>query len=116
MIRRIAKLMFYIKAPFKAFVVFHPVKAAKLWLAYVLGSALFGARKRAERDGAGASGWGEGRKPGNRIAPAREADPPLPAGAAPGRANGGDSGERAQDEAPADAVSAVSVPEGNQAS
>jgi hypothetical protein len=106
MIRRIVKLMFYIKAPLKAFVLFHPVKAAKLWFAYVLGSALFGARRRAElAKEAGASGWPRAEGGGDALvqaagesgsdAPARtndgtrsaavdvvdEAAPPVPAGA-----------------------------------
>ena len=58
MIRRVIKLMLYVKAPVKAFTLFHPVKAARLWLAYVLGSALFGARKRVEAAEPPASGWG----------------------------------------------------------
>lgn len=111
MIRRIVKLVFYIKAPIKAFVVFHPVKAGKLWFAYVLGSALFGAGKRAQVGGAQDSRWGQAEKAAGPVTPPGDAE------AEPAGVNGGNGGApSARDEAATDAVpAAASVPEGHQA-
>lgn len=110
MIRRIVKLMFYVKAPITAFTLFHPMKAAKLWFAYVLGSALFGSRRRAEMAGAGASRWDDAGAT-KRPAAASGADSATAAGT-----NGADhAGASVHDEAPDDAVPAgASVTEGNQ--
>lgn len=119
MIRRIIKLMFYIKAPLKAFAVFHPVKAAKLWFAYVVGSALFGARKRAE---AGASsGWGQPdgtpEKTDGKPAPAVAAGG-EPASGVKGRGNGQGAAAGAPEGSSPDAVPAGASVErqGDQAS
>jgi hypothetical protein len=45
MLGRLAKLWLYIRSPVRTFVLFHPVKALKLLLAFLLGKALFGRRK-----------------------------------------------------------------------
>lgn len=110
MIRRIVKLVFYVKAPLTAFTVFHPVKAAKLWFAYVLGSALFGSRARAELS-AGRSRWGS---PEGRLRPDAHATPGV-GPALQGGADGGAGDEEPAGQAERAAVaSGPSVPEGHQ--
>ncbi|MEJ2185075.1 MAG: hypothetical protein P8Z36_03965 [Gemmatimonadota bacterium] len=110
MIRRIVKLMFYIKAPFKAFVVFHPVKAAKFWFAYVLGSVLFGTRKRAEAgEGPVASGWGQPKEVAGPTSAEAGAE-----GAAPTQADRGDSPATPDEAEPGAVPAGASAPEGHQ--
>lgn len=47
MIGKIAKAAAYTKAPRKAFFFLHPIKAAKLGIAYYVGKKIFGAKKKA---------------------------------------------------------------------
>ncbi|MEJ2216690.1 MAG: hypothetical protein P8099_08740 [Gemmatimonadota bacterium] len=114
MIRRIVKLVFYVKAPLTAFTVFHPVKAAKLWFAYVLGSALFGSRARAERSVA-RSRWGS---PEGRMRPDADAARGGPAVQASGNGGAGSEESSGPAEPAGEAEPAVpagaSVPEGHQ--
>lgn len=54
--KRIAKVMMYLRAPVKTFVLFHPVRALKLFLAFLVGKMLFGRRKPAGKRPLGATG------------------------------------------------------------
>ncbi len=45
MFSRITKLLMYIRAPRRTFMLFHPVKALKLFFAFLVGKMLFGRRK-----------------------------------------------------------------------
>ena len=47
MLRKLAKMLAYTKAPKQTFAVLHPVKAAKLGAAFWLGKKLFGGGARA---------------------------------------------------------------------
>ncbi|MGH7480537.1 MAG: hypothetical protein ACRELV_00150 [Longimicrobiales bacterium] len=49
MLGKLAKAVAYSKSPRKAYTIFHPIKAAKLGLAYIVGKQLFGRKgKRGE--------------------------------------------------------------------
>jgi hypothetical protein len=50
MIGKLAKAVAYTKAPKKAFTMFHPIKAAKLGLAYLIGKRLFGRKNSGAAD------------------------------------------------------------------
>jgi hypothetical protein len=90
MLGRLAKLWLYIRSPVRTFVLFHPIKALKLLLAFLLGKALFGrkksvgsgARRAVTAGAAGAAGAGTGGAEASGEAAA-------PDGAPDGKAPGG---------------------------
>lgn len=80
MLSRIAKLWLYIRAPVKTFVVLHPIRALKLFLAFLLGKALFGRRRKVAplKTGAAAADTADADTAQSVTAPALEAAPSEP--------------------------------------
>lgn len=80
MLSRLAKLWLYIRAPVRTFMVFHPIRALKLFLAFLLGKALFGRRRSGTVSESKVVGAGAAAPQGGQAvaAPALEAAPSEP--------------------------------------